>query len=324
MASLPSPDYAETDPQAPAVSIHIVTETSQLPKCFLEPSSEQQLVVGFDCEGVDLARHGQLCIMQLAFNDGIYLVDALEGGNNLMQACKPALESVNVTKVVHDCKRDSEALYYQYGIRLNNVFDTQIAYSLIEEQEGKKWMPDVFISFVDLLADKRYCGVAYNEKEEVRSLLRKNPEFWKQRPLTERMKRVAADDVRFLLHIHHRMVEKMEPLSLWQLRVRGSLYCRCFCGNADMFEDWPELPPPPEDIKAEVADLQEILSVLEVPSGRMGHIIGKKGSNILSIKEACKADIFIGGVKGPPDKVFVIGTPKEVRKAEALLRGRIL
>ena len=45
---------------------------------------------------------------QLAFLDAIYLVDAIEGGEVLIKACKPALESSYVTKVIHDCKRDSE------------------------------------------------------------------------------------------------------------------------------------------------------------------------------------------------------------------------
>jgi exonuclease 3'-5' domain-containing protein 1 len=47
------------------VPIHIVTHASQLPTEFLEPSVESQLVIGFDCEGVDLCRHGTLCIMQV-------------------------------------------------------------------------------------------------------------------------------------------------------------------------------------------------------------------------------------------------------------------
>jgi exonuclease 3'-5' domain-containing protein 1 len=47
------------------IPIHIVTEASQLPCAFLEPSPERQLVIGFDCEGVDLARYGRLCIMQV-------------------------------------------------------------------------------------------------------------------------------------------------------------------------------------------------------------------------------------------------------------------
>lgn len=77
---------------------------------------------------------------------------------------------------------------------------------------------------------------------------------------------------------------------------------------------------------------EEILSVLDVPPGKMGRVIGKRGASILSIKESCKyfsplslfrsqklqniflvldfrriifcsAEILIGGSKGPPDKV---------------------
>lgn len=36
----------------------------------------------------------------------------------------------------------------------------QIAFSLIEEQEGRKRLPDDYISFVGLLADPRYCGIS--------------------------------------------------------------------------------------------------------------------------------------------------------------------
>ena len=47
------------------VPIYIVTNASQLPKEFLFPSGAKQLVVGFDCEGIDLGRYGTLCIMQV-------------------------------------------------------------------------------------------------------------------------------------------------------------------------------------------------------------------------------------------------------------------
>ena len=45
---------------------------------------------------------------QIAFPDAVYLVDAVQGGEELVKVCKPALESEYVTKVIHDCKRDSE------------------------------------------------------------------------------------------------------------------------------------------------------------------------------------------------------------------------
>lgn len=49
-----------------------------------------------------------MCWWQIAFPNAIYLVDVIQGGDVLMRACKPALESTYITKVIHDCKRDSE------------------------------------------------------------------------------------------------------------------------------------------------------------------------------------------------------------------------
>lgn len=327
MASDPPPGgtLAENNADDSSVPIHVVNHASQLPADFLHPAAGKKLVIGFDCEGIDLCRHGSLCIMQLAFPDAIYLVDAIDGGEALVQACKPALESSYVTKVIHDCKRDSEALYFQFGIKLHNVVDTQIAYSLIEEQEGRKRAPDDYISFVGLLADPRYCGVSYAEKEEVRVLLRQDPKFWTYRPMSEMMVRAAADDVRFLLSIYHKMMEKLSEKSLWHLAVRGSLYCRCFCISDNKYADWPSLPPLPDSLASEgYVPEEEILSVLVVPPGKMGRVIGRKGASILAIKESCDAEILLGGSKGPPDKVFIIGPVKQVRKAEAIIRGRML
>lgn len=305
--------------------IHIVTDASQLPSEFLNPSADNQLVIGLDCEGIDICQEGALCLIQLAFTDAIYLVDTIEGGEALVLACKTALESSYIIKVIHDCKRDSEALYSQYNIKLHNVVDTQIAYSLIEEQEGNQRNLNDYISFVSLLADPRYCGVTYIEKEEVRVLLRKDPNFWTYRPMSEKMIRTAADDVRFLLYIYQKMMDKLNQKSLWHLAVRGCLYCRCFCMDDNNYADWKPLPSLPDSLIAEVyAPQQEILSVLDVPPGKMGLVIGKKGASILSIKESCSAEILIGGPKGPPDKVFIIGPVKEVRKAEAIIRGRFV
>ncbi|KAJ6794489.1 piRNA biogenesis protein EXD1 [Iris pallida] len=263
--------------------------------------------------------------MQLAFPNAVYLVDAVQGGEALVQACKPALESSHVLKVIHDCKRDSEALFFQFGIKLHNVFDTQVAYYLIEEQEGKKRAPDDYISFVSLLADPRYYGASYPEKEEVRVLLRQDPNFWTYRPMSDMMIRAASDDVRFLLQVYCKMMEKLNEKSLWHLAFRGTLYCRCFCVSNNDYADWPSLPPLPDKLAVEgYAPEKEILSVLDVPPGKMGRIIGRRGVAIKSVKECCNAEILLGGDKGPPDKVFIIGPVNEVRKAEAILRGKLM
>ncbi|CAK9158803.1 unnamed protein product [Ilex paraguariensis] len=77
-------------------------------------------------------------------------------------------------------------------------------------------------------------------------------------------------------------------------------------------------------IADENAPEEEILCVLDVPPGKMGRVIGRRGASILSIKESCNAEVFIGGTRGPADKVFIIGPVQQVRKAEAMLRGRML
>lgn len=304
--------------------IHIVTHASQLPSEFLYPSAKRPFIVGFDCEGVDLCRYGTLSIMQLAFVDAIYLIDVIQGGKVLMEACKPALESSYITKVIHDCKRDSEILFFQFGIKLHNVVDTQVAYYLIEKQKNSGNAVKDDISFVRLLGDPHYCGISYVEKKEVRTLLREDPNFWKYRPLSALMVRAAADDVRFLPYIYHNIMEQLNEKSLWQLAVRGALFSRCFCIDNNEYADWPSVPSMPANlIEGKNAPEEEILSVFDVPSGCMGYVIGRNGSSILSIKESCDAAILIGGTKGPPDKAFIVGPVKQVRKAEAILRGRI-
>ncbi|GAY68867.1 hypothetical protein CUMW_267480, partial [Citrus unshiu] len=72
-----------------------------------EKKEKRQLVIGLDCEGVDNYRHGSL----LAFPEAIYLVDAIQGREIIGKACKPTLKSSYITKVIHDCKRDSEVSY---------------------------------------------------------------------------------------------------------------------------------------------------------------------------------------------------------------------
>lgn len=58
--------------------------------------------------------HRKFHTWQLAFGDAVYLVDAVAGGHALIQACKLGLESPYVTKVCHDCKRDSEVPFTSY------------------------------------------------------------------------------------------------------------------------------------------------------------------------------------------------------------------
>lgn len=65
-------------------------------------------------------------LLQIQAQATSYILDALIAQEGVMQNLKALLEDKTVVKVVHDCRQDSAALYYQKGIKLGNVFDTQV------------------------------------------------------------------------------------------------------------------------------------------------------------------------------------------------------
>ncbi|KAL9652577.1 hypothetical protein ABK040_000144 [Willaertia magna] len=119
--------------------------------------------IGVDGEGSpDLSKlKGTLCILQLSipnrykliynkilnnyelnqeYNDDgitIYLIDVFTiGGIELMKSTnlKNLLESNNIVKIIHDCRRDNDVLFYQcFNTKLNCIYDTQIANNCIKK-----------------------------------------------------------------------------------------------------------------------------------------------------------------------------------------------
>ncbi|KAI3515706.1 hypothetical protein L1887_14609 [Cichorium endivia] len=177
---------------------------------------------------------------------------------NMLRRCELKIQEEEVEMRFGQCIKVPHTIinitYFVFNIKLHNIFDSQTAYKLIEEQEGGTKVPHDYISFVSLLADTHYCACASClETKEVRVLLR-----------------------------------KMNEKSLWYLAVCGSLYCRCFCISDNNFADWPPLPPIPEYLATDEGTEEEILAVVDVPLGNMGLIIGKKGASILAIKKACE------------------------------------
>ena len=88
--------------------------------------------IAFDCEGVDLGRHGPLTVATfgtLDNNSPIYVVDVqVLGGDKVFSesnAFKELLEG-ETPKIMFDCRADSDALFHQFGVKLNGVLDMQI------------------------------------------------------------------------------------------------------------------------------------------------------------------------------------------------------
>ena len=107
-------------------------------------------VIAVDCEGVAMSRIGRVTLVQIAVpNERVYLFDVQALGSeacfergggggggeekdennatNRSVTLKSVLEDASITKLMFDCRVDSDALYHQHGIALNGVFDIQLA-----------------------------------------------------------------------------------------------------------------------------------------------------------------------------------------------------
>jgi hypothetical protein len=74
--------------------------------CISEDAEPER--VAFDCEGVNLSRLGSVELISVCFSSmEVFLVDV--GGT---KAVKELFEDAKVTKIIHDCRMDSDALFH--------------------------------------------------------------------------------------------------------------------------------------------------------------------------------------------------------------------
>jgi exonuclease 3'-5' domain-containing protein 1 len=160
--------------------------------------------VGVDCKGVNLGASGQITLVQIAYTSAsdpvlapprIYIFDVLLNPDFLKHSLKQLFESENIVKVIHDSRNYSSALYSEYGITLTNIFDTQVAHSIIQQQNtGRPAYKAKYIS-LNILCEL-YGGPKSNpKKEQMKKLYRKDQKYWSHRPLTEEMIYYSAYDV---------------------------------------------------------------------------------------------------------------------------------
>lgn len=130
-----------------------------------------------------------LALLQINDEVETYLIDALTIGNPGVHA--RFLFSDSVTKIFHSCKEDIEAIYAWTGNKIVNVFDTQVANSLLNG--------DYSIGYQSLVLEKLGINL---EKKETRS-------NWTRRPLTDSQLKYAALDVEYLIYIYKDQKEEL-------------------------------------------------------------------------------------------------------------------
>lgn len=136
----------------------------------------------------------KVCLIQMAADGITAVVDPLKVGD--MTPLAPLFADDRIVKVLHGADYDVRSLYRDFGIRINNLFDTELA--------GR------FLGFAHTGLDavlNRCLSVQVNKKFQKKD--------WSRRPLPAEMVEYAAEDVNYLIPLANHLIG--------ELRRRGRL-----------------------------------------------------------------------------------------------------
>lgn len=155
--------------------------------------------IGLDTEFIRESTYRPiLALIQISLPNGeIYLVDPLSISNNYL--IKDIITNSKIIKIIHSAKQDIEALYNYTNSYPVNMFDTQIASNFMLEKSN--------IGYSKLV--KNVCEVDIKEGSWRTD--------WLKRPLNDKKKDYAADDVRYLIQIKNTLIKELKKLDrfLW-------------------------------------------------------------------------------------------------------------
>lgn len=146
--------------------------------------------MAFDTEFIGEKRYYTLlCLIQVACDAGIYLIDPLE-----LEDLTPFLQIIEdpkVCKITHAGDNDYRLLYSLYGTVPQNVFDSQIAAGFI----GYRY-PMSFGKLVEFETGRR-LGKAYAVTD------------WQKRPVKPTQIKYALEDVLYLKELYDNIMDKL-------------------------------------------------------------------------------------------------------------------
>jgi hypothetical protein len=228
--------------------------------------------ISFDLEGVNLSRLGSITVASVGIKSSdeavtVFIFDMLTRDasllHNIKAVLKVILEDVCIEKIIHDCRQDADALLYQEGIMLMNVFDTSvydihISKAIVDDSLPSRSNLNEVLGKYDCSPNLSRDSTRY--KTELGGL-----HYWEVRPLTVDMIESAAQDVSELFQLKRNMMIDMTIKNLSVLTI----------------------------VTESQTAIDEFRALKEhklypIPMEKMGYLIGKGGSNKMKIEAAAK------------------------------------
>ena len=150
---------------------------------FFEKNIKDHKVFGVDTEFDWRSTYfPKLSLLQISTDNNLFILDCLKF--DFKNIIKPLFESHSYLKIFHSVRSDSTVLKNCLDIKVENVFDIQLAEKIIYEEQVKSYAKIV----------SRYFGIKIS-KEETNS-------NWLKRPLTDSQIDYALNDIDFLIDIY--------------------------------------------------------------------------------------------------------------------------
>ncbi|XP_033499276.2 piRNA biogenesis protein EXD1 [Epinephelus lanceolatus] len=155
---------------------------------------KKQRVIGVGADGIEVYKHGRLCWLQIATNNKVYLFDVLLlGARAFKNGLSMILESKHILKVIHDCRAIAGCLTAQFGVKLTNVFDTQVADVMCFYSETGGLLPDRVSTLQEVVSLHLKVPSSQLLTLQMKSQLTKEErQIWQKRPCPVPLLKVMA------------------------------------------------------------------------------------------------------------------------------------
>jgi len=172
----------------------------------------------------------RLCLLQVSTGTKTFIFDVCALGEQVFSCgLKEILESERIIKVFHDCRYDSDALWWLYGIRLRNVLDTQVAFRILREQQGySKQLPVKFITLLRRFVNEKISPDILELKKSLKKRFSEDRNFWLRRPIPREALIYAAYDVKKLLEIASNILQSLSERNKKRVFSESEIYVKAY------------------------------------------------------------------------------------------------
>ena len=163
-------------------------------KCYERIKAEKVIAVDLEADSMHHFKE-KVCLIQLAGSESSYVVDPLKVKD--FSKFKILMEDENIEKIFHGSDFDIRSLDREYNIRVNNLFDTEIACKFLGTKE--RGLAALLKKYFNVHQDKRF------QKKD-----------WSQRPLPMEMISYSVVDVLYLIELSQILKQKLKNLKRFE------------------------------------------------------------------------------------------------------------